>query len=141
ASWELPGADVEVRAEDVIAAGRVDLVLLVGKDRVLGIEVKTREASTTPGQLERYRDGLRSKYPDRQLAIAFLTPFDRIRAGDAASSLQSIQEFDAFAATFAHSRHMSWLDVAEIDWAGGQLWAQHRKYVRTVISSGQSRIR
>ena len=119
-AWEIPGGDVTVLAEDVLGTrGRVDLALLVGTRRVLGVEVKTREASTTDGQLQRYRDGLMAKYPGLDLAIAYLTPFDRIRAGDAATTLRSVIEFDKFAASFPQSRHLSWLDLVDIEWDGG----------------------
>ena len=139
-AWSLPTSEVTVLTEDVVVTGRVDIVLLIGGEQVLGVEVKTRESSTSPGQLDRYREGLRDKYPGQDLAIAFLTPFDRGRAGDAAPTLQSIKEFDEFASNFPQCRHLSWLDLAEVDWDGGDLWAQHRRYVRTTISSEQRRL-
>lgn len=134
-SWPIPADDVTIIAEDVIGLGRVDIVILVDSTRSLGIEVKTREASTMPGQLSRYLQGLTAKYPHRRVAIAYLTPFDRSRAGDSAATLRSVVEFDEFAATFPDGRHLSWLDVAEVDWDGGELWEQHRHFVRTVVSS------
>ncbi|MEZ4503011.1 MAG: DUF6508 domain-containing protein [Dehalococcoidia bacterium] len=140
AEWDTPTADVTVMAEDPITSGRVDLVIFDGPTRVLGVEVKTREESTMPGQLARYREGLAAKYPGRQLALVFLTPFDRVRAEDAADSLRSVREFDDFRATFPLVRHISWLDVAEIDCDGGDLWSQHRDYIRTVISSEHARL-
>ena len=133
--WELPGRDVVIRMEDQIRTGRVDLTLLESDRRVLGVEVKTRETSTTSGQLERYRDGLTEKYPGHDLAIAFLTPFNSQRAGEDASALPSVREFRKFHKAFPGSVHMSWLDLAEVDWNGGDLWEQHRAYVRSQIAS------
>lgn len=135
--WELPADDVVVGTEDDVGQGRVDLTLLEDKSRVLGVEVKTRETSTTVGQLERYRDGLTEKYPGRDLAIAYLTPFNGQRAGDDASALPSVREFRRFHEAFPASVHLSWLDLAEVDWSGGELWEQHRAFVRTAIASPQ----
>ena len=134
-AWQLPGSDVTIRTEDVIPTGRVDLTLLEGDRRVLGVEVKTREASTTPGQLARYRAGLETKYAGRDLAMAYLTPFNSARAGAVGPALPSAEEFGKFAKTFPDSRHLSWLDLAEVDWDGGELWEQHRAYVRSEIAS------
>ena len=133
--WRLPGDDVAIRPEDAVRAGRVDLTLLEGNDRVLGVEVKTRETSTTSGQLARYQEGLQEKYAGRDLAIAYLTPFNSRRAGGGASALPSVREFREFAKTFPRSRHMSWLDLADADWDGGELWEQHQWYVRSRIAS------
>ena len=141
--WPIPEGDITIRAEDVIPTGqagrtaRIDLTLRDGDSRILGIEVKTREASTTAGQLERYRKGLEEQYAGLEIAIAYLTPFTSQRAGDAASVLPSVVEFGNFAETFPNSRHLSWLDLAEVDWDGGELWEQHRAYVTSRIASEQ----
>ena len=143
--WRLPDSDVAIRTEDVIPTGqagitaRIDVTLRDGDSRILGVEVKTREASTTAGQLERYRKGLEERDAGLEIAIAYLTPFNSQRAGDAASSLPSVGEFRQFAKTFPHSRHLSWLDLAEVEWDGGELWEQHRAYVTTHIASEQHR--
>ena len=135
--WQLPEGDVAIRPEDVVRTGRVDLTLLEGDTCVLGVEVKTRETSTSSGQLARYQKGLEEKYAGRDLAIAYLTPFNSQRAGGGASALPSVREFCKFAETFPQSQHMSWLDLAEVDWDGGELWEQHRAYVRSQIASQQ----
>ena len=137
--WQLPGGDVTIHPEDLVVTGRVDLTLLEGESRVLGVEVKTRETSTTAGQLARYREGLEAKYAEQDLAIAYLTPFNAQQAGDRASDLPSVREFRRFAETFPRSRHLSWLDLADVDWDGGELWEQHRDYVRSQIASPRQR--
>ena len=120
--WQRPGRDVVIRAEEQVRTGRVNLTLREGDRRILGVEVKTRETSTTSGQLARYRDGLTEKYPRHDLAIAFLTPFNSQRGGNDASALPSVREFRRFHEAFPESVHMSWLDLAEVDWNGGELW-------------------
>ena len=131
--------------------GSIDVVIRSDgpPKRVVGIEVKTREESTEEGQLERYYRGLKDKFgcQDADLAIAFLTPFNRRRAIDVADSLQTVragdiaslptvQEFDRFKKAVPSARHVSWLDVADISWRGNALWEQHREYVRKCISAG-----
>ena len=117
---------------------RIDICILdKDNDRVLGIEVKTRESSAKSGQLEQYLRGLRAKYPGEEVMIAYLTPFNRKCAGEKADSLSTVREFEAFSKKFPdhHGRHMSWLDVANISWDGNELWRQHQHYVRNTISS------
>lgn len=133
--WELPDEDVVIRTEDDVGKGRVDLTLLEGDHRVLGVEVKTRETSTTSGQLERYWDGLAEKYTGSEVAIAYLTPFNDEHAGVAADALPSVREFRKFHEAFPASAHLSWLDLAEVEWDGGELWKQHTAYVRSEVAS------
>ena len=133
--WQQPQSKVTICTEDDVGTGRVDLTLREGDRYILGVEVKTRETSTTSGQLERYRKGLTKKYPRCDLAIAYLTPFNSQRAGDDASALPSVREFRKFHKAFPGSVHLSWLDLAEVDWNGGDLWEQHREYVRSQIAS------
>ena len=136
-----PEVSAEFRLGKEKYEGSVDIVIRSGDDtkRVVGIEVKTREESTEEGQLERYYLGLKDKLGCRKedLAFAFLTPFNRRRAGHVADSLTTVSEFEDFTQAFpsASARHVSWLDVAEIRWPGNALWEQHRKYVRKHIST------
>ena len=136
--WQLPEGEVTIRLEDVVRTGRV------GPDAVGGRHPRPRRrgedprrTSTTSGQLARYQEGLEGKYTGRDLAIAYLTPFNGQRAGGGASALPSVREFRKFAEMFPRSQHMSWLDLAEVDWDGGELWEQHREYVRSQIASQQ----
>ena len=89
------------------------------------------------GQLERYHGGLTAKYPARDVAIAYLTPFNSRRAGDDAPALPSVKEFRRFHEAFPQSVHISWLDLTEVGWNGGELWEQHRTYVQTQVASPQ----
>ncbi len=137
--WETPEQatvfpEAEV-AEDAIA-GRIDILIRTEHParRILGIEVKTSDGSVDPGQLEKYRKGLKDKHSD-SVEISFLTPFNRERASEEADSLNSVKEFEKFAKSFPRSNHVSWLDIAEIDWDDNPLWKQHQDYVRRRISS------
>ena len=136
--WPRPGGKALIRPEDYLGKGigRIDLTLEdVEGERLLGVEVKTQMTSTTSGQLQHYREGLVRKYRNHTLAIAFLTPFNRKRAGDVADSLRSVREFEKFQKTFPHSTHLSWLDLADIDWDGDELWEQYRAHIRSTIAS------
>ena len=115
--------------------------------RVLGIEIKTSHGSARLGQLEDYLQDLRSKgYDDAEIAVAYLTPFNRSRAEQIVKSkerlpiatgvLSTIEIFESFHRIFEKSRHVSWLDVADIEWnAGGESWSQHRCFVRDEIAT------
>ena len=110
------------------------------RDRLLGIEVKTTGASAKEGQLEGYLEGLSAqcgydKKDQGRIAIAYLTPFNRERAGDDADSLSTVKIFEKFQKVHENARHVSWLDIADIPWDGNELWRQHQDYVREKISS------
>ena len=134
--WDVP-EQAEIVAEDVVERGRIDISIESERPvrRVLGIEVKTTDSSATEGQLERYLKGLEEKYPEYEVAIAYLTPFNRERAADRAQALPTVREFDDFCKVHPTARHVSWLDIAAIPWNGNELWRQHQLYVYQHISS------
>lgn len=131
--WELPGSGrARVQAEQATGDGRrVDVCIFDGDPptRVVGIEVKTVAASAEPGQLKGYLQGLKERFPDADVQVSYLTPFNRQRAGDKADRLRTVQAFDDFASEFKSARHISWLDIADIRWNGNPLWRQHQEYV------------
>ena len=134
--WEVPEY-AKISSEEVVGPGRVDICVRCDHlhKRVVGIEVKTVDASAQPGQLERYRDGMERKFPEYSVQISYLTPFNKKRAGCVADSLSTVQRFKEFANVFPEARHLSWLDVADIPWDSSDLWKQHQEYVRRYISS------
>ena len=136
--WEIPESSdqVKVMSEQRIEGGRVDICMqcLTPQRRVVGIEVKTVEESTEPGQLERYRAGLAAKFRDCAIQVAYITPFNE-DAGIGADSLPSVREFTEFKTLNPRARHVSWLDLTSIPWDGNPLWGQHQAYVREHISS------
>ena len=136
-SWQLP-EDVMIHDEDVLAQGRIDIVLDCDGRHVLGVEVKTTDASSVDGQLSRYADGLREKYPGRDRAIAYLTPFNREHAGQAAERLRSVREYERFREMFDHCTHLSWLDVHAVAWDSNELWQQHKHTLRRHLCTGAS---
>ena len=136
-AWEIP-AHAEIEAEKGLDDhGRVDVsIRSKSPARVLGVEVKTTDSSATEGQLARYRRGLQALYWDHEVSVAYLTPFNRQRAKELADQLPTVKEYDRFASECPDSRHVSWLDVAEIAWDDDDaVWQQHRSFVRHEISS------
>ncbi len=133
--WEIPD-HADITSEEVVERGRVDICIrcVAPKDRAIGIEVKTVDASAHPGQLEKYLDALEKKYPQSEIRIAYLTPFNRERAGDAAAQLRTIRVFEEFLEVFPSARHVSWLDIADIPWDCNDLWVQHQAFVVERIS-------
>ena len=110
----------------------------------VGIEVKTRDQSVEKGQLEANRRQLCAEFGEGRAAIVLLTPFNRHHAEcvsqDAAEMLQAVKVFEEFSkgSGWAPRLHLSWLDVANIDWpGGGDLWREYREHVQGTISSIQ----
>ena len=135
--WEVP-SQAWVTAEETLDGGRrIDICLRcdLPYKRVVGIEIKTVTASADSGQLEKYLDGLKKRFPCYDVQVSYLSPFNRRRASDAANSLKTVRAFDEFVSIFPRARHVSWLDVASIPWDGNALWRQHQEYVRDRISS------
>ncbi|MDZ7727356.1 MAG: hypothetical protein U5Q44_03710 [Dehalococcoidia bacterium] len=129
--WSAPATAV-VAEEDVIDAGRVDVVIRdEDRRRVLAIEAKTVEGSVRDDQLELVPGGASAQsILDDEVRIAYLTPFNRSRAGDMADGLHSVRLLETFREVHPGAVHMSWLDIADVEWDGGDLWEQHRDYVR-----------
>ena len=137
--WKPPSHGRVVTEQRVNQGERIDICLLDDEPpgRVVGIEVKTKRASAEYGQLERYLVGLQEEFPGAGVAIAYLTPFNREQAGEDAGRLRTVEVFDKFAEKF-EGRHVSWRDVAAIEWGGGVLWSEHQAYVRNVMASDES---
>ena len=140
--WKIPSNPEIIAEYGLDNRGQVDVVIVSGdpENLIVGIEVKTKESSAEFGQLERYRDGLKAKYPCCKLAIAYLTPFNRewakkLAGPRVAGSLKTVKVYDKFKSDFESAKHASWLSVAEIDWDRNPLWEQHREFVRSHMAS------
>lgn len=135
--WEVP-VKATIAAEEIVPGqGRIDICVRCEcpTRRIVGIEVKTTDSSATQDQLGRYLEGLAEKFAGYEVAIAYLTPFNRQWAPDKADALPTVKAFDEFVKTHRIARHVSWLDVAAIPWNGNELWRQHQLYVYQHISS------
>ncbi|NQW20324.1 MAG: PD-(D/E)XK nuclease family protein [Chloroflexi bacterium] len=130
--WPIPSA-VEVTAEYVLDSGRVDIVIVdTVMSRCLAIEIKTSESSTTEGQLTKYQSSLENLGKFSEVRMVYLTPFNIENSNGELTN--SILEFKSFAEISRNSVHLSWLEIASIDWIdGGELWQQHREYIRNAI--------
>ena len=134
--WETPqNADVQTE-QPAGGQRRIDLCVCdVDRGRLLGVEIKTRSASARPEQLQEYASGLEDENPKLEIAIAYLTPFNRKRAGEAAERLPTVKLFDAFTAISSRAgQHVSWLEVADLPWDGSDLWRQYQGHVRNTIA-------
>ena len=140
--WEVPEHARVVTEQTVNQVQRIDICLLDGDPprRVVGVEVKTKRASAKYGQLKRYLEGLKHAFKGARIAMAYLTPFNERRGGEGAGRLRTVQVFKKFEERRGDGKHVSWLDVADIEWDGGVLWSEHRSYVRESLASEESRI-
>ena len=136
--WEPPDC-AEISTEEAAGKGRIDICIRSDHPvkRIVGIEVKTVDESADFEQLKEYLCGLRNTYSEHCVQISYLTPFNRCRADVNADILRTVRVFDEFSEVSPAAQHLSWLDVADIDWDGNDLWKQHQAYVRKNISSGR----
>lgn len=95
------------------------------------IELNTLDESVERRSLEAYRRQLCAEFGENAAALVLLTPFNRQHAErvsqDAAEMLQAVEIFEEFSKGpgWTPTRHLSWLDVADIDWpGGGDLWRE-----------------
>lgn len=139
--WDIP-LEPRIESEERLLDGkRVDICIFdKSRGRLVGIEVKTTKASAETGQLEAYLDGLCAKYgydknDEDRVAIAYITPFNRKRAGENADFFPAVKIFDEFARDFGNAVHISWLDIADIAWDGNELWKQHQAFVHQRIAN------
>ena len=135
--WEVPVKACVYSEYELCQRRKIDILIKdVGANRAVGIEVKTTSTSAEPLQLETYYRDLKHKnFVD--VAIAYLTPFNKDRVGNLAVALDTTKRFNEFKASHsdALARHVSWLEVAEINWEGNELWRQHQRYVRHNMAS------
>ena len=134
--WAIPRKATVKTELDAGNGRRIDLCIQDDERfRILGIEVKTTCTSRNSGQLEAYEQGLVNNNPNFDIAIAYLTPFNRERAGEHGDMLGTVQLFRAYAkASSRAGQHVSWLDVAGLSWDGRAIWRDHQTYVRERIA-------
>lgn len=147
--WSIP-EDAHVEAEKPLKGGRrIDMLVHDrARDRAVGIEVKTVDASAQVKQLGQYwRDLYDLPERPQSIALAYLTPFkDASPEGYEPRTVQAFRSFLKLLAlecgwkyAHTHAKHLSWLDVAAIPWDGNELWEQHREYIYKHISSPEAR--
>ena len=133
--WQ-PPRRAEITSEERFEDGsRIDICIRSEDHmRVVAIEVKTVDASAKSGQLQRYKEELERRYHDYDVQVSYLTPFNEREAGDIAERLATIRVFREFLRRSSGARHISWRDIAAVDWDGNALWKQHQEYVHNHIA-------
>ncbi len=139
--WAVPEV-VEVMTEGQLRhQRRIDILIRdPASERVVGLELKTVDASARTGQLEQYWQDLCCCYGGpASVGLAFLTPFNEVMLASEPHMPKTVEVFREFQGwvraehgpelACTHVRHVSWLDLASIPWAGNAVWEQHREYV------------
>ena len=142
-TWDCPGNGRVETEHGLDGHRRIDILIRDLEYRLaVGIEVKTRDESVEKGQLEAYRRELCAEFGEEGAALVFLTPFNRQHAEsvsqDAAEMLRAVEVYEEFSkgSGLTPTRHLSWLDVADIHWpGGGDLWREYREHVERRIAS------
>lgn len=142
-NWK-PPKNPEIRIEYSFPdKSRIDIAIIDNRlNRILGIEVKIYETTVDPLQLEHYGSCIRQSYDDESAALVYLTPFNHDRADQLlksfdTSQIRSVKEFNNFRKSVGKTiwtKHLSWLDVADIDCSSNPLWIQHCLFVRSKIA-------
>ena len=134
--WPVPSTHVRVVEEDILDDGkRVDIVVRASSPNLLiAVEAKTTDSSVKPGQLAAYLERLKVKYPNHCIWMTYLTPFNTMNEPEGYRGHEAIKEFQRFNSRYAHSTHLSWVDVAGLVWQGNDdVWRQHTEYIRETI--------
>ncbi len=127
---------------------RID-VIIQDKDskKIIGIEVKTSDSSVSANQLSDYSKNMREKYPDYQIIMVFLTPFntDNLPEDILPSKINAIQEFLKFEEAGILSVHINWRDIVNLYkkpvGLQNSLYSQHEVYIcKRVINESLLRI-
>ena len=139
--WPVPSTNTKVVEEDILDDGkRIDIVVRASSPNLLiGVEAKTADSSVKPGQLAAYLERLEVKYPNHNIWMTYLTPFNTMNEPKGSRGHEAIKEFQEFnrwyaQRGYAQSTHLSWEEVAELVWQGSDsVWNQHVKYIRETI--------
>lgn len=137
-------APPEVTTEEVLPNhNRIDITLRYST-LLVGIEVKTSDASSTSGQLSRYLEQLQmiERYQDLEPFMIYLTPFNRASISEEIDieQVKSVREFDDFEARYPNrGAHLNWRDVSDLYPEGapspqlGAMYDQHRAYIEEYL--------
>lgn len=135
AAWPVPREAEVVTEYPFDDKKRIDLALHVPSrvcpTFVLGVEVKTRDGSTAPGQLQAYDERLRRQHPAASVRMVFLTPFTARSAGAHAARLDAVREAQSFTGPLVH---LGWPEVSALPHPACETWAQHQAFVRGYIA-------
>lgn len=108
---------------------------------IIGIEVKTSDSSVTKSQLAFYYYNLLRKYPNHNVVMVYLTPFNLLNIPDTvpATSIHAITEFSEFSNECRNSVHISWDDVVNLYNLEpdkiNSIYQQHREYIISKITN------
>ena len=142
--WK-PPTEARIVVEEILEGNkRIDIAIFdEALSRILGIEVKTTDESVEPEQLETYYRLLQRQYPSKEVAVVFVTPFNEGSVKDISKNsfeavrLPSVREYHELCRAICPDRaaHVSWRQIANIDWAGDPLWKQFVWFVQNQIAS------
>lgn len=126
---------------------RIDLTIKEPKSKnIIGIEVKTSDASVSHNQLSIYHDNMIRKYSDYNILIVFLTPFNKQNLPHDISpeEIHAINEFSSFHKNIENSIHINWDDVVDLYENTlsyeNKLYIDHKEYIKTEVTS-ESRLK
>lgn len=127
---------------------RIDITIQEPKSKlIIGIEVKTSDSSVSKNQLSFYYNNLLLKYPDYNVIMVYLTPFNHENIPHTISPtlIHSITEFVEFNKQIQNSIHINWKDLVTL-YNNSQsnenyLYSAHKEYITSKVTDESLLIR
>ena len=134
---------LEIISEDLLSDNnRIDVVIKEPLSKnIIGIEVKTSDSSVSNNQLHDYHDKMIDKYPEYNIHIVYLTPFNRLNLPEevALNQIHAISEFDNFHVENKNSIHVNWNEVVDLydksNSMENSIFLNHYKYIKEEITN------
>jgi len=127
---------------------RIDITIQEPISRtIIGIEVKTSDSSVFKNQLSFYNNNLLQKYPDHNVVIVFLTPFNHQNIPSEISPvlIHAITEFLDFNKQNQNSIHINWKDIVNLynnsQSNENSLYTAHKEYITSKVTNESLLIR
>ena len=135
---------VKVHSEDLLSGNkRIDITIEFPMKALIGIEVKTSDASTTSGQLNDYWERLHAKkeYIHLDQFMVYITPFSatNLPSPEARERVHAIKEFEQFQSAHPEcGSHANWTEVsglypAERDSFLGCIYEHHKQFIEVSV--------
>jgi hypothetical protein len=108
---------------------------------IIGIEVKTSDSSVSKNQLSFYYNNILQKYPDHDVIIVFLTPFnhENIPKEISPNLIRAIAGFVDFNKLIPNSIHINWKELVNLynnsQSNENSLYTAHKEYITSKVTN------
>lgn len=139
----LKSGQVKIKSEDsFFDFKRIDIIIKEPQSKnIIGVEVKTNDSSVQSDQLLFYREKMVEKYPEYNIFMVYVTPFNHTNLPKVVSPNQvfAIREFHLFNEKYPNSTHINWDEIVEqYDeelLTNQNLFLQHKQYIQAKVTN------